>query len=143
MRLVAKPPPATARLGLRWGDGASTARGPAEPILLVPRFMGPKPSVHLGVHTPRTLRHSSDSSDTGKGNELAKSCVRCLSPVALKSLGPLAHVGSTPTPGTNVFSYLQRMARSECKGRCPPRCPPRGSLLGRFLHPEGDPRVSL
>src|SRR5437867_1244716 len=56
--------------------------------------------VHLGVHTPRTLRHSSDSSDTGKGNELAKSFVRCLSPVVLNSLGPLALLGSTPSPGT-------------------------------------------
>src|SRR6266581_3258779 len=53
----------------------------------------------------RTLRHSSDSSDTGKGNELTKSFVRCLSPVALKSLGPLALLGSTPSPGT--FSFLR------------------------------------
>src|SRR2546425_10349111 len=54
------------------------------------------------------LRPSSDSSDTGKGNELAKSCVRCLSPVALKSLGPPACVGSTPTPGTNTQHYHGR-----------------------------------
>src|SRR3989442_322841 len=62
--------------------------------------------VHLGVHNPRTLRPSSDSSDTGKGNELAKSVVRCLFPVALKSLGPLALLGSTPSPGTNDFDCL-------------------------------------
>src|SRR3989454_10931508 len=66
-------------------------------------FQFRKTGVHLGVHNPRTLRHSSD---TGKGNELAKSFVRCLSPVALKSLGPLACVGSTPTPGTSCFQRL-------------------------------------
>src|SRR2546425_4607187 len=76
-------------------------------------FQFRKTGVHLGVHNPRTLRHSSDSSDTGKGNELAKSFVRCLSPVALKSLGPLACVGSTPSPGTSVFSDLRG---SETKG---------------------------
>src|SRR6266581_954849 len=66
----------------------------------------------------RTLRHSSDSSDTRKGNELAKSFVRCLSPVALKSLGPLALLGSTPTPGT-LFSAA--CARSQRKGWNVPR----------------------
>ena len=59
--------------------------------------------VHVGVHNPRTLRHSSDSSDTGKGNELNKSFVRCPLPVALKSLGPRAPLGSTPSPGTTHF----------------------------------------
>ena len=53
-------------------------------------------------HNPRTLRHSSDSSDTEKGNELAKSFVRLLSPVALKSLGPLACMGSTASLGTII-----------------------------------------
>ena len=37
-----------------------------------------------------------------KGNELVKSFVRCLSPVSLKSLGPLAYAGSTPAPGTLI-----------------------------------------
>src|SRR5207245_1091976 len=32
--------------------------------------------------------------------------VRCLIPVTLNSLGPLAHVGSSATPGTNVFSVF-------------------------------------
>ena len=64
--------------------------------------------VHLGVHDPRTLRHSSDSSDTGKGNELAKSFIRCLLPVTLKSLDPLGHVGSTPTPGTIIKDEMGR-----------------------------------
>ena len=64
--------------------------------------------VHLGVHNPGTLR---PSSDTGKGNELTKSFVRCLSPVALKSLGPLALLGSTPSPGTTDFSCLRGEVR--------------------------------
>ena len=38
-----------------------------------------------------------------KGNELAKSFARCPSPVALRSLYPLGHVDSTPTPGTSGF----------------------------------------
>ena len=67
---------------------------------------GPPPRPHH--RDPRTLRHSSDSSDTGKGNELTKSFVRCPFSGDLKSLGPLGHVGSTPAPGTNDFSYLER-----------------------------------
>ncbi len=62
--------------------------------------------VHLGVHNPRTPRPSSDSSDTGKGNELNNSFVRCPSPVALKSLDPLGREGSNPSPGTVSFLQL-------------------------------------
>jgi hypothetical protein len=70
------------------------------------RLQGPprrqNSGVHPGVHNPRTLRPSSDSSDAGKGNELAKSFIRRSFPAALKSPGPLVHVGSTPTPGTTL-----------------------------------------
>src|SRR5262245_5181724 len=64
--------------------------------------------VRLGVHNPRTLRPFPDSSDMERGQRIAKSFVRCPLPGALKSLGPLACVGSTPTPGTSVFSYLEK-----------------------------------
>jgi hypothetical protein len=37
---------------------------------------------------------------------LAKSLVRCPSPVSLKSLELLAHAGSTPAPGTNALVDL-------------------------------------
>lgn len=75
--------------------------------------MGPAPprssesGAHLGVRNPRTVGHSPDPMDGKKGNELAKSFVRCTFPAALKSLGPLGHVGSTPSPGTNEFKWSQ------------------------------------
>src|SRR5262245_64779225 len=69
--------------------------------------MEPGTGIHLGVHNPRTLRPSSDSSDTERGQRIAKSFVRCPLPGALKSLGPLACVGSTPTP---ISTYFHRDA---------------------------------
>jgi len=68
------------------------------------------PSVHLGVHNPRTPR---PSSDTGKGNELAESCVRCPFPGALRSPDTLSHAGSTRAPGTVI--RLESTASSSTK----------------------------
>ena len=52
-----------------------------------------------------------------KGNELAKFFVRYPLPVALKSPGPLALVGSNPTPGTIIktssYGGLERQSLRE------------------------------
>jgi hypothetical protein len=93
------------------GTPPEFAASPGSPGRLVSRL---RTGVHLGVHNPRTLQYSSDSSDTGKGNELNKSFVRCLSPVALKSLDPLGRVGSTPTPGTNLRRMFVSLS-AECR----------------------------
>ena len=48
---------------------------------------------------------------------MAKSFVRCPSPVALESLGPLAHPGSTPGPGTLSSAVCRRfpaMPHTDC-----------------------------
>jgi hypothetical protein len=54
----------------------------------------------IGVPNARTVDPLLVMLGRKKGNALAKSFVRCPSPVSLKSLGPLAPAGSTPAPGT-------------------------------------------
>jgi hypothetical protein len=67
--------------------------------------------VQIGVHNARTVDPLSVLLGREKGNELAKSFVRCPSPVSLKSLGLLAHAGSTPAPGTIFLIDYSQKAR--------------------------------
>ena len=76
------------------------------------------PSVRLGVHNPRTVEHSSYSSETGKGDEsrqLAKVLDSPPFPRRLKIPRANAHPGSSPGSGTRA----PRATRSQTTGHGP------------------------